>query len=505
MSRRPVALVGFMGAGKSTIGALLAGRRGVPFADVDAVIEAEAGRTVPEIFAADGEQAFRARERETIARLLRSGDAGVLALGGGALGDPATRALLAERADVVWLDVDADTAWQRVQPERAQRPLAADEARFRALHAERRALYEQADAVVDAALPPEVVAEACQHAPVVRSGALARLPGVAGDRRAVLVVDEAVAGRVPGGWAAVLAVRGGEEAKSVAAAERLWRAFAAAELERRDLVVAAGGGTVTDAAGFAAATFRRGVAWVAAPTTLVGQVDAAIGGKTAINVAAKNDVGAFHLPETVIADPDELETLPPREWAAGFAEVVKTALLAGGPLQELVAGWPPGAGERAARARLVRRCAAYKARIVAEDPTERGLRAVLNLGHTVGHGVEAAAGYGGLLHGEAVAVGLSAALWLSVRLAGLDPAVLDETEALLRRHGLPIRAPGVDAAAVHAAMRGDKKRAAGRPRMVLLEAGGRGGPAGLRGRPRRRPARRGGRAGRRPVLIVATG
>ncbi len=159
------------------------------------------------------------------------------------------------------------------------------------------------------------------------------------------------------------------------------------------------------------------------PTTLVGQVDAAIGGKTAIDVAAKNDVGAFHLPEAVVADPALLETLPAREWSAGFAEVVKTALLAGGPLWELVRRWQPGPGGLDERTELVRRSAAYKARVVGEDPTERGLRAVLNLGHTIGHGVEAAAGYGELLHGEAVAIGLMAALRLSAELRGLDTAV----------------------------------------------------------------------------------
>ena len=189
-------------------------------------------------------------------------------------------------------------------------------------------------------------------------------------------------------------------------------------------MVAVGGGALTDVAGFAAATFRRGLPWIAVPTTLVGQVDAAIGGKTAIDVAAKNDVGAFHLPEAVIADPMVLTTLPPREWAAGFAEVVKTALLAGGRLWELVRAWQPGMGEADERTELVRLTAAYKARVVGEDPTEQGVRAVLNLGHTIGHGVEAASGYGELLHGEAVAIGLLAALRLSVELRGLDEAVL---------------------------------------------------------------------------------
>jgi 3-dehydroquinate synthetase len=208
------------------------------------------------------------------------------------------------------------------------------------------------------------------------------------------------------------------------------------------------------------------------PTSLVGQVDAAIGGKTAINVAAKNDVGAFHLPERVVADPDLLGSLPERGWSEGFAEAVKTGLLAGGPLWELVRRSDGTAADATTRTELVRRCAAYKTAVVVADPEERGVRAVLNLGHTIGHGLEAAAGFDRLGHGQAVAVGLSAALWLSVRLRGLAPAVLEETEAALDRAGLPLRAPGLDPDDVLAAMRGDKKRVGGRLRFVLLEAVG---------------------------------
>jgi len=151
---------------------------------------------------------------------------------------------------------------------------------------------------------------------------------------------------------------------------------------------------------------------------------------------------------------------------------VKTALLAGGPLWQLVRRWQPGPGALDQRTELVRRSAAYKARVVGEDPTERGLRAVLNLGHTIGHGVEAAAGYETMLHGEAVAIGLMAALRLSVELRGLDGAVVAEVAELLRANGLPVRADGLEQGAVEAAMRGDKKRAGGRPRMVLLDAVG---------------------------------
>lgn len=468
---RRVVLVGFMGSGKSTVGRLLAGRLGVPFADADGEIERAAGRTIPEIFDGEGEAAFRELEAAAVARLL-DGDAAVLALGGGALRGT-TAELVRERCTVVWLDVTADVAWQRAQPEGARRPLARDEGAFRALHAERRAVYAAAcDVQVDASPAPAVVAASIQVAPRCRPGAIETLADAIGSRRAGVIVDDAVASLAPTTTAAAIVVPGGERAKSIRQLDDLWRGLAAAELERRDVVVAIGGGAITDVAGFAAATFRRGLPWIAVPTTLVGQVDAAIGGKTAIDVAAKNDVGAFHLPEVVIADPVVLETLPPREWAAGFAEVVKTALLAGGRLWELVRAWQPGVGEVAERTELVRLAAAYKARVVAGDPTEQGVRAVLNLGHTIGHGVEAAAGYGELLHGEAVAIGLLAALRLSVELRGLDAAVLAETEQILVRAGLPTTAPGLTAGDVQAAMRGDKKRSGGRPRLVLLDSVG---------------------------------
>jgi 3-dehydroquinate synthase len=467
---RPLALIGFMGAGKSETGRLIAERRGLEFHDADTEIERRAGRPVREIFTADGEARFRELEAEVIADLLARGPA-VVALGGGAVREPTTTRLR-ELARVVWLDVDAGTAWARIGGD-PTRPLAADEAGFRRLHEERTAAYAAAaDIYLDASAGPDVVAGSLDHASLARDGALASLGELIGDRTGVMVVDAAVAGRIPTGLPAVT-VEGGESVKSAAALERLWRELAAHGLERRDVLVVAGGGATTDVGGFAAATFRRGIPWIAVPTTLVGQVDAAIGGKTAIDVAAKNDVGAFHPPEAIVADPGLLATLPPREWAGGFAEAVKTGLLAGEPLHGLCASWAGGPGAAAARLELVRRCAAFKARVVAEDPREQGIRAMLNLGHTIGHGVEAAAGYGALSHGEAVSVGLAAALRLSEEVCGLDATVTAGVEATLTGAGLPVQAPGLAAADVLEAMRADKKRSGGRPRFVLLEAVGR--------------------------------
>jgi shikimate kinase/3-dehydroquinate synthase len=465
--RRPIAVAGFMGAGKSSVGRMLAHRLRRPFVDGDAEVERRAGRSVRELFERDGEAAFRALEETVVRDLLQRDDAPVIALGGGALTAAGTRALLRERALCAWLDTPVAVSWSRVEGAPGARPLAADREGFERLHAQRVPLYAAAaDAIVAGEGPAEHVVGALAQQVWTRAGIAQLAVGVG----AVAIVDPEVP--LPG-LGARIELEGGEAAKSLDALERLWRALAERELERGDVIVCAGGGTVTDVGGFAAATFRRGVAWLALPSTLVGQVDAGIGGKTAINVAAKNDVGAFWQPAAVLCDPELLETLPAREWAGGMAEVVKTALLVGGRLWELVESWPPGLGERASRTELVQRCAGVKTLVVAADPEERGRRAILNLGHTIGHGVEAVAGYGGLSHGECVSIGLVAALRLSERLAGLEGGTAEHAAQLLQRHGLPVGAPRLDPDAVLAAMRHDKKRTAGTHRMVLLEAIGR--------------------------------
>jgi shikimate kinase/3-dehydroquinate synthase len=289
----------------------------------------------------------------------------------------------------------------------------------------------------------------------VTVGSLERLGElVPGEGQVALVSDAHVSGihgadaqlALGGRLASTHTVPAGEEAKTLAVVERLWRELA---LDRRGLVVALGGGSTTDVAGFAAAAYLRGVAWIAVPTTVVGQVDAAIGGKTAIDLpSGKNLVGAFHWPVSTAIDPALLETLPERERAGGMAEVVKTGLLAGEPLWELP------------EPELVRRCAAFKAAVCLRDPHEQGERAILNLGHTFAHALETAAGYEGLSHGEAVALGLLAAL----RLSGQETRVVEE---VLR----PQRVR-VDRERAWAAIARDKKSIGGSPRLVLLEAPG---------------------------------
>jgi len=433
-----------MGAGKSTVGREVARRTERPFVDLDAEIERRHG-PIARIFDERGEAEFRRIEEAVLAEALAA-EPSVLALGGGATFSAASRARLAATAYVLLLDVDVDTAWSRVSG--GDRPLARDEAAFRRLFDARRPRYLEAPvrAVVDA--DPDAVLLAALGVRVGRGG-LRELPALARARAggAALVADERVLGLKPvdlGGD--VLRVPSGEEAKRIEVVRRLWDGL---RLGRDGVLVALGGGTTTDVAGFAAATYLRGVAWVAVPTTLVGQVDAAIGGKTGIDLElGKNLAGAFHLPETVVVDPDVLATLPQEERRQGMAEVVKTGLLAGEPLWEL------------AEDEMVRRCAAFKCGVVLSDPYERGRRAILNLGHTFGHALEAASGYA-VRHGDAVALGLLAAL----RLSG-QPT--DAVEEILRPE--PVR---VDRERAWEALKRDKKAARGRARLVLMDAPGR--------------------------------
>jgi shikimate kinase/3-dehydroquinate synthase len=448
---RHLALAGFMGTGKSTIGMDVAARLGRPFVDLDAEIERRTGRTIEDLFTA-GEPAFRELEEDVARDVLGSPDPVVVALGGGAVLAPATRAELRRRAFTVVLDVEPGIAWERARD--TGRPLAGSEERFLALFEERRPVYDEVADGRARDAEDVVLAAAGVH---VESGALELLGElVPGGGPCELVTDAHVAGihgvtaqlALGSRDAATHEVPAGEAAKAGAVLERLWTAL---RLGRDGTLVALGGGCTTDLAGFAAATYMRGIAWVAVPTTLVGQVDAAIGGKTAIDLpSGKNLAGAFHWPARVVADPATLESLPEAERTNGLAEVVKTGLLAGSPFWEL----PEPA--------QVRACAAFKSAVCLGDPRERDARAQLNLGHTFAHALEGAAGFT-LPHGRAVALGLLAAL----RLSGQEEAAATVNEVLRPE---PVR---VDRDAAWAALARDKKAARGTPRLVLLDAPGR--------------------------------
>ena len=449
-----------MGAGKSTLGAEVAERLGRPFLDLDRELERDSGRQIPQLFAEGGESVFRVLEARKTVEALEARRPSVLALGGGAVASESVRAALRQTALTVLLEVEPDDAWQRVLQQGGDRPLARDRARFDELYERRLPLYrESADGTATDA-DGVVLAAAGAH---VGAGSLELLGElVPGESPVALVADERVAGihgpdaqlALGARLAATHVLPPGEDAKTLAACEQLWRDL---RLERAGVLVALGGGSTTDAAGFAAATYLRGIDWVPVPTTLLAQVDAAIGGKTGVNLPeGKNLVGAFHWPARTVIDPGLLETLPREERTAGLTEVVKTGLLAGERLWEL--------DEPA----LVRRCAAFKAAVCLRDPYDRGARRALNLGHTFGQALEAAGGYAAVSHGRAVALGLVAALRLSERHLGLAAGVREEVERVLAPS--PAR---VDRERAWAALTRDKKSAAGRPRLVLLEAPGR--------------------------------
>ena len=440
-----------MGAGKSTLGPELAERLGRPFVSVDAVVEERTGSTVAELFAERGQDPFRELEERVAIEILTRRLPAVVELGGGALGAEPTRIALAEHAFTVLLETTAEEAWERVSP--GDRPLARDPEEFTALFDERTPLYE---AVADGHardLDGVILAASGIH---IWEGAIDGLGGLApGDGPIELVVDAGVepvhgerARRALGErLGAFHVLPAGEQAKSVGEAERLWSSL---RLDREGTVLALGGGSTTDLAGFVAASYLRGVPWVAVPTTLVAQVDAAIGGKTAVDLErGKNLVGSFHWPARVVIDQELLATLPPEELRNGLAEVVKSGLLAGESLWELET------------AQQVRRSAAFKAAVCLRDPLDRGARAQLNLGHTFAHALEAASGYA-LPHGHAVALGLLAAL----RLSGL------EDDARIVQELLAPAPAEVDRDAAWAALGLDKKAVDGRPRLVLLEKPG---------------------------------
>jgi shikimate kinase/3-dehydroquinate synthase len=486
-------LIGFMGAGKSTAARAL----GDGALDVDLVIEERTGRRVQDIFATDGEASFRQLEERTVLELLDAENVDALALGGGALQSAAVRDALGKH-NVIWIDIDADTAWHRVTHSHSptRRPLAADPDRFRALHAERQPTYAAlADVIVPASRARDMsrVTRALVGLPHPRgAGKSARTTTLwattgSGDYpvhigaglitedhfwpaqiegRRVIVSDYNASRHYADALEPALAdirIMPGEQSKTVAHAEIVWTEMARRGVTRGDVVAALGGGVVGDLAGFCAATYQRGMRVVQIPTTLVAQVDSAYGGKTGVDLPeAKNYVGAFHQPSAVLVDPATLATLPAEELAAGYAEVVKTAIIAGGALWERVAGGaPPDDLE------VIAGCALTKLRVVARDERDGGVRQVLNLGHTIGHAIETVTGYARYRHGEAVGLGLLAAL----RLSGQD-ALHDQVEELLDAQGLPTRADAdLDLEQVIFATAKDKKRVGEGPVPFVLVHG----------------------------------
>jgi shikimate kinase/3-dehydroquinate synthase len=513
-------LVGLPGSGKTAVGRRLARRRGAELVDLDEIIASEAGRPIPAIFEEEGEEGFRARERAAVAALGPADrDAAlrrVISTGGGAPIDPRNRWLLYRGRRGAWLDAPPEILAQRVRHSPNPRPLLAGRdpiGKMRELAAGRARFYAPAMRVngiigvaaivetlerhLDEALPDGTTLLRAET-PIGRyelgegnavAGVLAALGAL--EARRTIVVSEPRAWEVAGAAVADgLAAAGvpvdriqlpeGEAAKRLGVVEEAARELARLRAERRDPLVAIGGGALGDTAGFLAATWLRGVPVIHVPTTLVAQIDSSIGGKTAVDLPeGKNLVGAFHQPAAVVVDVRLLRTLPSRQLRAALGEAAKMAALGDERLFELletegpaIAAGETRAHEDGAIAEVVERCGWAKIEVVTADEREQGGRINLNLGHSLAHAIEAAAGYEGILHGEAVAYGLRAACRIGVAVGSTPPERAARIEALLDALDLGRAALPHPLDAVLGAIVTDKKHAGGRLRWVLPTATG---------------------------------
>ena len=524
-------LTGFMGVGKTSVGQVMARQLGWAYVDTDDVLERLAGKSIEAVFAEDGEDAFRLLEAQALAEVC-SGERQVVSTGGGMVTSPANRTLMRASGFVVCLEATPETIVGRLYPngvgQGAVRPLLTGPngetplQRAQTLQAERAAAYAQAHwtvhtdslTVADAAQealraartiggvdngPPlgvpdlaAVVRSSAHSCPIFagtgvmdRLGELCRSVGLT--TTAYLISDSNVF-HTHGRRAQValeladipvhtFVAPAGENSKSLETLASVYQWLAEQRAERGHFVVGVGGGVVGDLAGYAAATFNRGLPLVQAPTSLAAMVDASIGGKTAVNLpAGKNLVGAFHQPRLVVAEVDALGSLPERELASGWAEAIKHGLILDEGLFQIFEEHAEAIRrlDRPLADDVLRRSMAVKADVVSRDERETlGLRILLNYGHTIGHALEAATGYGELLHGEAVAIGMTAAVRISRWMGLIDDDLVARQDATLRRFNLPTSLPGADRDAVRRAMSVDKKTSAGSIRWVLLEGCGR--------------------------------
>lgn len=497
-----IVLTGFMGTGKSTVGRIVAGRYGMRFVDTDEEIVRQAGAPIPVIFETVGEAGFRRLETDVL-RGLSHGSGRVIATGGGALLDVENRALLGPDRPVLCLTCRTDELKQRLNGG-AGRPLLTDD--WMQLLGSRQNAYAVFEQIDTTGRTPDDVADeigarselhklgdlefqphqsSAIHFGRGASGHLARwLRGEPSLANILVLTDACVNSLGIAEWVArdiqaagyavrTVALPPGEHTKSMAVLDRLYGECLTAELDRGGLVVGVGGGVIGDLAGMLAATYMRGVRLVLVPTTLLAQVDAAIGGKVGVDAGGtKNLVGAFHPATHVVIDPDLLATLPPERLSEGLAEVIKIAMMrAPALLERLKQLQTPEDVLR--NPDIVRQAVSEKMAVVTADPFERGERALLNFGHTVGHGIEAASGYR-VPHGQAVAAGMAAETRIGEELGQTAPGTRDLVVSLTERFHLPVTVPEIDAGAAFQAMLGDKKRRGGILHMAIPRVPGAG-------------------------------
>ena len=478
-------LYGPSGTGKSTIGKILAEKLKIPFVDVDRIMELNTGMPNSQIMELHGEAEFRTFETTALKQAVTDRES-IIALGGGALLRDENRALAESTGSVILLTAELKTLVERLGEDANKRPLLAGnlETKLAALLEKRSDHYSSFSLKlqVDAKTPEQIAHQiqfiAGRHH-LSAMGEYDAIVGQVGDltnfpmQNPIIVTDENVAKcHLEKGLQAVgrnvksVIVPAGEEHKNLETVSRLWKSFLENGLDRKSTVIALGGGVIGDMAGFAASTYMRGIDWIAVPTTLLSMVDASLGGKTGFDLPeGKNLIGSFHPPKLVLADPSLLLTLPERELISGMAEVVKHGIISDPELFAICSkdmGWV-----RENLEEIVKRAMAVKIKVIEEDPYEKGLRATLNLGHTVGHAVELVSKFE-LRHGEAIAIGLVAEAKYAERMGLAKSGLTDTIAHVLSGLGLPTQIPGaMPREEILRAMRVDKKKNAKSIRFAL--------------------------------------
>jgi 3-dehydroquinate synthase len=491
-------LYGPSGSGKSTLGPRLAQELNTPFDDLDEIICRQSGKSIPEIFQQEGEAGFRKREKEALKNCLVSGNR-VIALGGGALLDSDNRQLAEQHGKIICLTAKIPVLVERLEKTSNVRPLLHNGAslavQLESLVKKREQHYASFTHQLDTSnlTQEEAVSRVLLLAGMFRIsgmgreydvrviengienlGSLLQIRQLTGP--VVVVTDQKVALfylapvlaslRQAGYQAEAVVIQEGEKNKNIFTVIEIWEKFLSHGLDRQSTLVALGGGVVSDLAGFAAATYMRGIRWVGVPTTLLAMVDASLGGKTGADLPqGKNLIGAFYPPSLVVADPLVLKTLPERELISGMAEVIKHGIINDPELysfckrdwETITQNWNW----------IVRHAMAVKIKIIQEDPFEKNKRAVLNLGHTIGHAIERQTGYQ-IAHGEAVSIGINVVSQYAEKIGLAEPGLSQDIKTTLKSVGLPVSFPfkGSENDLIDA-MKVDKKKVRGVPHFVL--------------------------------------
>jgi 3-dehydroquinate synthase len=474
-------LYGPPGTGKSTIGKILARNLKLPFVDLDRVIETNAGMSIPQIMEQQGESTFRDLETIALKNLAIEGES-IVALGGGALLREENRAFVEANGKIILLMAEMQTLLERLQRVSGNRPLLAGDlkSKLASLLEKRREHYNSF--LLKIHVDGKTAGQNTHQAQVMLGrhhlSAMGEYDVIVGQIANLsdgnlIVTDENVAKhhlekikQAVGADAKSIIIPAGEEHKNLETVSRLWKVFLENGLDRKSTVIAFGGGVISDLTGFAAATYMRGINWIAIPTTLLAMVDASIGGKTGFDLPeGKNLIGSFHPPRLVLADPSLLLTLNDRDLRSGMAEVVKHGIISAPELFALCQHditWVKGHLEE-----IVKRALAVKIKVIEEDPFEKGIRAKLNLGHTVGHAVELVSKFE-LSHGEAISIGMMVEAKYAARVGLAGQSTAEAIESTLSNLGLPIQIPDdISRDEILRAMRVDKKKTSKAIRFAL--------------------------------------